>query len=262
MRMTSPRPSRIFWIGGFIFLFLLHAFAILRFGERRDFTPPSSKSSGYLFVSAESSLEAHLMALTTHRDPTLFALPNPYGFSGGAWQLFQPGVQNPSNWSAPPEWLRLPEDQLGRSLSDYSTTNRPSEEPLLAALRMTKRLEPRIPSEPVLTNTLVRVEGPLARRPLVKAPLLPKAVHTDTPRAPTVIAVSVNGDGLVETASIAGSSGLKTADDQAVTVARLFEFQPAAIRNVQEREKAVPIAGQLVFTWQIVTDSATAATTR
>ena len=262
MTVLPSRPSRFFWMGGFVFLFLLHAFAIFRFGERRDFEPPSREPSGFLFVAGGSAIESRLAPLTAYRDPTLFALPHPHGFSGGAWKLFEPEVPKLTNWSAPPEWLALPGDQLGRSLDDYLATNRPSAEPLLATLRMTKRSEPRIPSEPVLTNTIVRVEGPLARRALVKVPPVPKAVHTDALRFPTVIAVSVNGDGVVETTSIASSSGLKSADEQALKVARLFEFQPVAVRNVRERERTAPASGQLIFTWQVVTDSGAAAAMR
>jgi TonB family protein len=243
-------------------LFLLHAFAIFHFGERRDFEPPSREPRGFLFVAKESPIETQLAELMAYRDPTLFALPHPHGFSGGAWQLFDPEVPKLTNWTAPPEWLELPDDQSGRSLNDYLATNRPSAEPLLAALRMTRRSEPRIPSEPVLTNTIVRVEGSLAGRALVKVPPVPKVVHPDVLKAPTVVAVSVNGDGVVETASIAGSSGLRTADEQAVKAARRFEFQPVAIRHVRDRESAAPVSGQLIFIWQVVAESGTAATTR
>lgn len=245
-----------------MFLFLLHAFAIFRFAERRDFEPPTSELNGFLFVAGETSIETRLTALTAYRDPTLFALPHPHGFSGGAWQSFDPELPKLTNWSAPAEWLALPDNQLGRSLNDYLATNRPSAEPLLAALRMTRRSEARIPSEPVLTNTIVRVEGPLAARVLVKVPTLPKVVHIDVLKTPTVIAISVNGDGVVETASIAGSSGLKMADEQAVKVARLFEFQPLVVRNARERERATPVSGQLIFTWQVVTESGMPAATR
>lgn len=263
MIVPASRPSRVFWIGGFIFLFLLHAFAIFRFGERRDFEPPSREPSGYLFVTKGSSIETQLTALTVYRDPTLFALPHPHGFSGGAWQLFEPEIPQLTNWSAPPEWLALPDDQLGRSLNDYLATNRPSAEPLLAALRTTKRSEARIPSEPVLTNSIVRVEGgPLAGRALVKVPPIPKVIHTDALKAPTVIAVSVNGDGVVETTSVASSSGLKSADEQAARTARLFEFQPVKVRNVRERERAEPVSGQLIFIWQVVTETGTAGAAR
>jgi TonB family protein len=169
--------------------------------------------------------------------------------------LFQPEALKLSNWSAPPEWLALPTDQFGSSFNDYLATNRPSTEPLLAALRVTKTLEVRIPGEPVITNTILRVEGPLASRGLARVPPLPSAVHSDALRTPTVIAVSVNGDGVVETASIASGSGLPAADDRALRLARSFQFQPAPIRNVRERERAAPTLGRLIFTWHVVTDA-------
>jgi hypothetical protein len=262
MTAVPRRPSYLFWIGGFVFLFLLHAFAIFRFGERHNFEPPPREPSGFLFVAGESSVQTQLLALTAYRDPTLFALPHPHGFSGGAWRLFEPEVPKLTNWSAPPEWLMLPAGQIGLALNDYLATNRPSAEPLLAALRMTKRSDPRIPSEPVLTNTIVRVEGPLAARTLIKVPPLPKAIHADALKAPTIITISVNGDGVVETTSVASSSGLKAADDQGVKVARLFAFQALPVRNVRERERAAPTSGQLIFTWQVGTEFSPATAAR
>jgi len=57
----------------------------------------------------------------------------------------------------------------------------------------------RIPDEPIITNTTVRVEGPLARAKAGRRPALP------VPRTPivlrrTVVTLSVNGDAVVETA--------------------------------------------------------------
>jgi TonB family protein len=259
MNTAVPKASRAFWIGGFVFLFLLHAFAIFRFGDRTESESPGRQTSSFRLFAVEPKMERQLAMLTGDREPTLFALPHPKSFSGGAWLKFQPEAPKLSNWTSPPEWLALPADQLGISLDDYLATNRPSEEPLLAALRVTKALTVRIPNEPVITNTMVRVEGPLASRSLVRMPPLPSAVHTDALRNPTMVSVSVNAEGVVETASLASGSGLKAADDRAVELARQFEFQPAAIRNIRDRERAAPTIGRLIFTWHVVTEAAPVA---
>ena len=118
-------------------------------------------------------------------------------------------------------------------------------------MRATKTLETRLPGEPVLTRTAVRVEGPLAARALLATPPLPGVPHIDVPR-PTTIAVSVNGDGVVESASVAGESGLKMADTNAVELARRFEFAPLPMRGARARVAATPTLGPIVFTWLVV----------
>jgi hypothetical protein len=246
-RKTSPQ----FWIWGFVFLFLVHAFAIFWFAERRDAKPLWQKPSAFLYLSSEPAMDQRVRELAALQDPTLFALPHPHGFSGGAWLNFHPQIPTLNDTSAPPAWLALPLAQLGGALNDYALTNRPSEELLLASLRATKTVEVRIPDEPVITNTTLRIEGPLAARRLLSLPLLPSAAYTDVLRQ-TVVAVSVNGDGIVETASLAEECGLNTADARAVELARRVQFEPAAAREARARAAASPILGRLIFTWHIV----------
>ena len=246
----APRPSKKFWIWGVLLLFLIHGAAVFWFGKRSATEPTWQKPEPFLYAG-DAEVDLRLAEVIAYRDPTLFALPHPHGFSGGAWSGFQPEVLKLSNWSASPEWLVLSVDQLGDSLHDFVATNQPSVEPLLAALRATKTLETRLPGEPVLTRTAIRVEGPLAARALLGTPPLPAMPHTDVPR-PTTVAVSVNGEGVVESASVAVESGLKLADTNAVELARQFEFAPLALRGARARVAATPTLGQIIFTWQVV----------
>ena len=261
--MKEERRKRRFWIWGFVFLFLAQAAAVFRFSERDTPAAWRPPSRPFFYLSLDADSDRRIAELTAGRDPTLFALPHARGFSGGAWLNFQPEIPRLSNWSAPPEWLALPLDQLGSSLHEYVATNRVAEEQLLSSLRAPKKVEVRIPDEPVITNTTVRVEGPLAARKLTGLPPLPSATNTDVLRR-TIVAVSVNGDGVVETASLARESGSKEADERAVELARHFAFEPAAIRNARAREASSPTLGRLLFTWHVtlpVTASATAAST-
>ena len=261
--MKETRRTGRFWIFGFLFLFLAHAAAIFRFSERdapASWRPPVRP---FFYLSLDANSDRRIAELTAGRDPTLFALPHARGFSGGAWLNFQPEIPRLSNWSAPPEWLELPLDQLGNSLHEYVATNRAAEEQLLSSLRAPKMVEVRIPDEPVITNTTVRVEGPLVARKLTGVPALPSATNTDVLRK-TIVAVSANGDGVVETASLVGESGSKQADERAVELARRFAFEPAAIRNARAREASAPTLGRLVFTWHVTLPapaSSTAAST-
>jgi hypothetical protein len=251
MKAVERRSSFGFWIWGFVFIFLLHAFAIFWFSDRTTAEPLWQKPGAFFYVAGDAEAERRIGELASLRDPTLFALPHAHGFSGSGWLKLRPQVPTLTNWSEPPEWLVLSADQLGSSLNDYVATNRPSEAQLFASLRATKSPAVRIPDEPVFTKTVVRVEGELATRKLIHTPPLPSAERADVLR-PTIVVVSVNGDGVVESVSVAAESGLKDADDQALKFARLFEFEPVAIRNARTRQMAAPTIGRLVFLWSVM----------
>jgi TonB family protein len=251
MKPANPQPHLGFWIWGFLFIFLLHAFAVFWFAERPNAALLWQKPAAFLFLSSDADMDLRLNQSIALHDPMLFSLPHARGFSGGAWLQLRPPLPKVTNWSAPSEWLELSLDQLGHSLNSYMATNRPSEEQLLGSLRETKTPEVRIPDKPLITQTIVKVEGPLTVRRLVRTPYLPPATHTDLLRR-TVLTVSVNGDGVVVTAAVANSSGSKAADANAVELARQFEFAPSPIRDAGVRATTAPTIGLLVFTWQVV----------
>lgn len=251
MNTARPERSRSFWIWGFVFLLLLHAAAVFRFGERKDPVRPASRPAPFLYASADEELRAQLAGLTAFRDPTLFALPHPRSFSGAAWLSFQPDIPKLTNWSAPREWLELPTNQLGSALREHLATNRLTASSWLAAMRAPGVVEVRLPGEPVVTNSTVRVEGPLVARGLLSLPTLPAASHHDVLRR-TMISVAVDGEGLVETVVLSGESGSPVADARALELARQFQFRPLPLRNVRDREMAPPTIGRLVFAWQVV----------
>lgn len=251
MKAAQSRWSRHVWFWGFVFLFLSHAFAVFWLAERQSALPSWQKPAAFLYLGGAPDTDRRIAENTALRDPTLFALPHPENFSGGAWLNFQPQVPKLTNWIAPPEWLALPMEQLGKSFDEYVAINRPSDEQLLASLRATAAPEVRMPDQPVITNSTAKIEGSLAARRLLFIPALPNVPHNDV-LAKTVITISVNGDGVVESASITKESGSKWADDHALRLARAFAFEPAAIREARARENSPPAFGRLVFTWNAV----------
>lgn len=260
MNTARSGSSRGFWLGGFLFLLVIHGLAIFVYGEREKALPPRRQIEPFLHIGGDAATDERLAKLTGWRDPTLFALPHPQGFSGGAWLKFQPEMPARSNWTAPPEWLPLPVAQLGETLHEFVATNRRPEETLLAALRAPKTLEVRLPGEALTGKTTARIEGPLAARALHRAPSLP-GIATAEVLKDTVVSVAVNGEGVAESLSVSGASGSVEADERALELARRFDFQPLALRDVRARETAPPTLGRIVFHWQLLppTNALTAA---
>ncbi len=256
--MKDWRGTWRFWLWGFVFLFLAHAFAILRFSERPRATASRPATHPFFHFSLDAASDHRVAELTGWRDPMLFALPHAQGFSGGAWLRYRPEGLNTSNWSAQPDWLPLPVEGLGGSLQRFIATNQTSEEGLLDSLRAPALVVVRLPDEPLITNTSVRIEGPLSNRGVLSLPSLPSAVSAEVLRR-SMVMVSVDGDGRVETAALTASSGSRVADGQAVDVARHFAFEPLPIRKAQARELAALTIGRLIFTWHVTTNSVLAS---
>jgi hypothetical protein len=258
MKSVDARWSVHVWFWGFVFVFLSHAFAVFWLGDRASFSPAPPRPSAFLFLGGSLDTDAHLAEHAALRDPTLFALPHLNGFSGGAWLDFQPQAPALSNWTAPPEWLPAPIAEPGRTLDQYVATNRlPGD--LLTALRTTPAPEIRIPARPLLSHSSVRVLGPLAGRKIAFAPALPNVLTNDVIGS-TAVTLSVNRDGIVESASVVHrESGSALADHDALLLARAFLFEP--LPAIAATTTSASTFGQLVFTWNTVppTNSATAS---
>jgi TonB family protein len=263
MKPVDSSWPRGAWFWGFIFLFLAHALAVFWLAERRQYKSSWQKPRAFLYLGGNHDYDRQLAQAAALRDPTLFALPHAQGFSGGAWRNFQPQFPALTNWSAQPEWLPLESARLGLALQEYVTTNRPSESRLLASLRATRLTEVRLADEPILTNSTLQVEGGVNTRRLISRPALPSVPLSDLPGR-TIVAVSVNGDGTVESASVSRESASKWADQRALELAGLLEFEPLPIRNVRARRLAPPTVLRVIFAWHAVppTNNAVTASTK
>ncbi len=261
MKPAGASWSRGAWFWGFIFILLAHALAVFWLAERREHQTSRSKSRPMFLLGSGAEYERRLAESSMLRDPTLFALPHEHGFSGGAWLNFQPKPAAPTNGSTPPEWLALDPARLGGPLQEYIATNSPTETRLLASLRATRAPEARLADDPLLTNSTLQVElGSIARR-LISRPELPGVPLADLPGR-TVVAVTINGDGLVESAAVARESLSKWADQRAIELARRLEFEPLPIRNARARQAAPPSVLRVIFSWHAVAPTNAAITAR
>jgi hypothetical protein len=224
-----------------------------------DKSPPRVRPSSpapRLAVVEDSSSE--MIALT---DPTLFALPHQVGFSGPAWMRIPPVPSRSFEWTEEPSWLALPVEQLGNASTALADTNQSE---LLTTFALFEP-EPSAP-EPVLAASFrqkseFRLGEGLQQRRLKTPPNLPSWPHSEF-LTNTVVKLFINGDGVpVSTPVLLSSSGLKAADDFALTQASAARFEP--VINEGPGRSTSPLAnstwGTMIFQWHTLPLSATNA---
>ncbi|HMJ90071.1 MAG TPA: energy transducer TonB [Candidatus Acidoferrum sp.] len=256
--MKSPAsakgPRRWRWFWGLLFIFIAHAAAVFWFGERVK--PPAmvEKTQPLLYIATDEATTRRLSELSA-ADPTLFALPSERGFSGEAWLKFTSADMSLTNWSAPPSWLPLDVNELGSTLALYAGTNRVSTAALLDGLRGTAPFELRVSSPPISVYSSFVIEGSLRSRKLSWTATLPFVTNSELVTN-SVVELSVNGDGVVESVMLAGECGVKSMDERALSAARQFSFEPLDLARTK-REAATPQRGRVVFTWHVVSPALT-----
>jgi len=249
---THGRKWRWFW--GLLFIFLTHVAAVFWFSERVKPIAEPEQIKPLLYIASDEATSRRLAELSG-MDPTLFALPSERGFSGGAWLTFVPADMTLSNWAVPPSWLPLDVNGLGVMLVRYLETNRVSAEALLDDLHSAEPFELRIPSQPIASASTFSIEGALRSRKLISPGALPPATNSEL-ITNSIVELSVNGDGIVESAVLIGECGLKSMDEQALTAAKRLAFEPLPLPRAG-REAAVPQRGRVVFTWHVVSAALT-----
>jgi hypothetical protein len=205
------------------------------------------------------------LALT---DPTLFALPRREGFSGQASRNLPLQQVRPLKWSAVPEWLRVPEwteeenwlrlplAQLGTHSNRPAGTNLPMFTQLCALTQPDMALPDLPPWVLPPRRSQLRIEGELARRRLLVAPALRSWPYTDL-LTNSLVRMAVRPEGTPEffTLLLSGS-GLKEADEYALSLARAVRFEPMAGSGPGTEPAPTPLPqltwGNLVFEWHTV----------
>lgn len=245
------------WLGMVLLLFAVQAGLLLYVSQP---TPPPPVRPGL-------RTSVHLVTDTWHRqqlaelpgatDPTLLALPSRQSFSGPAWMQPWPIDYEPEPWSEAPRWLAPDAPGLGIGLVQHMATNvltppTIADKPAPPMLRY----EPNFPSDPLPGFSSLRVEGPLARRPLVGALALPSWPGSEL-LSNTVVQVVVDADGFTFSAEPLAGSGQAEADHHALKQARLARFQPLP-RGTRDATGRGPMAwGQLVFRWHTLPPAVT-----
>jgi hypothetical protein len=180
-------------------------------------------------------------------NPTLFALANPRGFSGKAWLQVAPMKYERSDWSEPERWLELSTDELGSALRQLIETNG-------SLSFLAQKVEPRnaLPRFHVFdfTNEIstFHINGALSQRNLLNPFDLPSWQRPEL-LTNSVVEVTVNAPGFVNTATLLASSGDKKADDLAISLSKRARFEPFPL----SKRKIDPLnilSGQIIFEWQ------------
>lgn len=190
----------------------------------------------------------------THRtlipDPTLLALPSAAGFAGVAWRQAHEPQYLSRPWDERPRWLTAREAPLGRS---FLEAHRPeigrgltAEKPVPELVRRSVR-PVRLPE-----RSLVKVEGDLARLEWITPLSAPSIAHSNI-LTETVVQLTVHPAGQVLSAIVLKSSGLRTADQQALALARDARFAPARkTGRTGNGEGGDWIWGRLTIHWRTV----------
>jgi TonB family protein len=212
-------PRRRWWL--VVAMVMLGQITLIFWLSGIEQKPRTAAAPAHVLLPAESGA-----ALPGLSDPTLFVRPNVHGFSGPAWLQIPPLEYQFPDWTEPPRLLPPDTNSLGRAFTDFVATNNsrpvetmPHSEPTMAPLAL-----PQLSFAP--TETTVRIEGPLAARPLLSPLAPPPWPASEMILTNTEVVASVARDGMVFSAVVVSGSGSKPADAAACELVRAVRFEP------------------------------------
>lgn len=211
--------------------------------------PPRSAPTPLRFEMV-GAVSNEILALT---DPTLLALPHRESFAGEAWlQLTNPGYA-PFEWSEPPQWLKLPVEQLGAAFHTFLATNQFAP-PQTLAWSEPDFIGPETtgPSDEMQSSKL-KVIGELANRHLLTGFTAGSWTNSE-PLTNSVVQILVDQEGKPYFVTLLGKgSGSAAADQFAVKEAWQTRFEPRPDPAAPDaRPESKLTWGQLVFDWHTV----------
>jgi hypothetical protein len=239
-------PRRWGWTIGLLFFGQMLAAWFL--ADRSPLSVRKSRNATqYRLVTNEHEADRLNAALAPY-DPALLALISIHNFSGAIWQQYPRMTHVLAEWTEPASWLSPRLDRLGvhwgdrlRPPADWPSISAEPAKPPWAVLA--------VPNEPLLTRSVLRIQGDLIHRPLVTPLALPvwtnKTVLTNSE-----VQLIVGPDGRAFSANLQTSCGLTNADQQALELARACRFQTLA-RPDSADAWIIPALqwGTLVFQW-------------
>jgi hypothetical protein len=247
--LEPVRWTRRRWIYAVAAAFAVQALFVFSLGSRTRPAPQRPQFPTAIQLVGEGWTARHATDVLQFDDPTLLALPNLHGFSGSAWLRFPPLEYQPGEWSDSPHWIELDSAMLGGVFSHFvaSSSVRP---PLVAdkPLPTLQRYEPNFPNEPVPARSRLRVEGPLAGRPLLTMPELPSWAHSELV-SNSVVRVAVSRDGCTFSPLLLTESGYPEADLRALKIANELRFLPATNDGPTGQSPDAMTWGKLFFQW-------------
>lgn len=218
---------------------------ILWFSAQERLTPRTASPRPAIQLVAEAGREWLLLT-----DPTLFSRAHPNGFSEVAWLSFPRHGYRPADRGDVPMWFAPEPERMGAAFRDFV------KDYVSVAVSPRNWQPPRttVPSRlpPVPTfDSRVEVQGPLAARGIVAQPGLPSWTNVDV-LGPSRVQVLVDARGNPISTVLLSSSGLKTADQSAVDIARRMSFgaDRRALDNPVPGANDGLTAGWLLFSWR------------
>jgi hypothetical protein len=253
--MSAALTQPIGWgrrrfLGAVLLIFILQLGLIFWLSERAPASVRPPASAPPLRLAAGQADE--ILAL---EDPTLFALPHQHGFSGPAWMSIPPPPVRSFSWTEPPRWLAFNSEDLGIDFNCFVATNHFDRLQTVAAPEPVPQLRETTPLT-VPTESALRIEGDLARRPLLRPLTLRSWAGSDL-LTNSVIQLLVDAEGKPVSATLLRpGSGSQAADAYALQQATAARFAPLA---VDTPEKLHPpdqhvTWGKLIFQWQTVAE--------
>lgn len=218
--------------------------------ERSSLSPPARAAfATRVHLLPPGEIDGSSGAVSARIDPALFALPSLRGFSGAAWLRYPLLDFQPSNASAPPEWLDLDPRSLGAELRSFLLTNIIAppllvDEPLPPVLRY----EAGASIAPVSPVSRLQVRGALADRTISGPIDLPAWPHYEV-ISNTVVQVAVDEAGQPFTVTLRVRCGLSAADEYALRFAENLRFEPMP-RTGGPGGRNELTWGDLVFVWR------------
>jgi hypothetical protein len=219
-------------------------FVLIYFLSKRIPGGTSSQLSDFHFeIFPQPVSEKQLAEMYLDSDPTLFALPSLSGFSGKAWLETPARNYNLAEHTQPPFWLALDPRRLGNAVVQFSRTNISSALGLAGNPRPTIVILQNLDLENgVRTNSVFRMEGEIASRPLLGQPILKSWPGTELLN-PSITQIAVAKNGTVVSTRLIARSGSAEADRAALEISRQLEFAPSRTETVW---------GNVIFDWNTI----------
>jgi TonB family protein len=178
-------------------------------------------------------------------DPLLLALPTAHGFAGVGWRVASDPRYVAEDWTEPVRWLGHSETNLARVLLAASavgigrgvSADKPA--PQLARRQ--------IPPLPLAAWTEIRLEGEGGDWEW-EVPLTGPSITHSNVLSETLVQVTTDPSGQVFSAVVLRSSGSRTADQQALVLARTARFRVSRDAGGNEKWNWA----RLVFEWRTV----------
>ncbi|HEX4646722.1 MAG TPA: hypothetical protein VH598_14045 [Verrucomicrobiae bacterium] len=251
MKRWPPRR----WCAAIGLVLLLQVGPIFWFADQRPNLPRPAKTGPVTYLT-----DGRPGQLAMAENPTLFALASRHGFSSAVWLKIPPPENPEMEWSEPPRFLEIQTGQMAGTFKQFTHTNLPRSleiadlpEPSVDIVK----LAPTLNLMP--TQSILRIEGSLARRPML-APLVLKSWPASDLLTHSEVRVAVDQDGYVNSAILLSRSGLPEADNKACELAKSARFQALRTRKPGESPAAAEgdfEVGTFVFQWHSVPEPAT-----